>query len=157
MKHVLLICAAAAAALLVPAHAGASGEAAPEEACETGATVEVDIAQFAFRPKRVTVQRGDVVLWTNRDAAPHTATETGLPQPVPDAHPSVTSVAESVHGFASLLLRRDLPGVGPLVTPRWDSGVLGRDDAFAYDACETGVFEYQCDLHLFHGTLEVVP
>lgn len=34
----------------------------------------VDIVGFAFAPATITVKRGDVVVFVNRDSAPHTAT-----------------------------------------------------------------------------------
>ena len=38
------------------------------------ATVQVDIAKFAYGPKEVTVAPGTTIVWTNRDEAPHTVT-----------------------------------------------------------------------------------
>jgi plastocyanin len=37
-------------------------------------TVTVDIANFAFVPTRITIRAGTEVVFTNSDAAPHTAT-----------------------------------------------------------------------------------
>lgn len=34
--------------------------------------VQVDISKFAFTPKEITVKPGTTVVWTNRDATPHT-------------------------------------------------------------------------------------
>jgi plastocyanin len=42
-----------------------------------GAPNAVAIAGFAFRPAEVTVRAGQVVTWTNEDAAEHTVTEEG--------------------------------------------------------------------------------
>lgn len=39
----------------------------------TPKTHRVEIQSFAFVPARIAVQVGDVVEWTNRDLAPHTA------------------------------------------------------------------------------------
>ncbi len=38
------------------------------------ATVAVNIQNFLFQPKGVTINLGDSVKWTNKDGAPHTAT-----------------------------------------------------------------------------------
>ncbi|MEZ5358554.1 MAG: cupredoxin family copper-binding protein [Candidatus Zixiibacteriota bacterium] len=38
------------------------------------ATHNIDIAGFAFSPNNLTITVGDSVVWTNSDAAPHTAT-----------------------------------------------------------------------------------
>jgi plastocyanin len=57
--------------------AGAAGEmtgdASPESAM---ASVQVDIANFAYDPDPVTVPAGGSITWTNQDSAPHTATAT---------------------------------------------------------------------------------
>jgi plastocyanin len=34
-------------------------------------TIEVDIKSFAFDPKTIAITKGDTVVWTNMDAAPH--------------------------------------------------------------------------------------
>lgn len=39
-----------------------------------GYTQEVSIADFAFQPATVTVEKGTTVLWTNKDNVPHTIT-----------------------------------------------------------------------------------
>jgi amicyanin len=36
-----------------------------------GRTIKVDIKSFAFDPKTIAITRGDTVVWTNMDAAPH--------------------------------------------------------------------------------------
>jgi plastocyanin len=41
------------------------------------ATVDVDIAKFAFAPKEITVAPGTRVRWTNHDETPHTVTSQG--------------------------------------------------------------------------------
>lgn len=43
----------------------------------TGQVHQIDIANFAFSEKVITVKRGDSITWTNKDGAPHTATEVG--------------------------------------------------------------------------------
>jgi plastocyanin len=40
----------------------------------SAATVGVDIVNFAFQPPSVNIQTGDTVVWTQKDAAPHTST-----------------------------------------------------------------------------------
>ena len=37
-------------------------------------TIEIDIRSFAFDPKTIAITKGDTVVWTNMDAAPHTVT-----------------------------------------------------------------------------------
>ena len=38
------------------------------------ATLGIDISQFAFEPKDVTVAPGTTIIWTNHDESPHTVT-----------------------------------------------------------------------------------
>jgi plastocyanin len=40
-------------------------------------TIHIDIRNFAFVPARVEAQVGDTIEWTNKDFAPHTATDAG--------------------------------------------------------------------------------
>lgn len=49
-------------------------------ATAAGATTGVDIMGFAFRPPSVTINAGDTVTWTNRDAAAHSAVVNGVGQ-----------------------------------------------------------------------------
>jgi plastocyanin len=66
----------------VVSEAPASSEAAPSEggggapctATTEAGTVEVTIAGRAFGPGKVTAAVGDVIVWTNKDSVPHTAT-----------------------------------------------------------------------------------
>lgn len=56
-------------------------ETAPETEEETAAeaasqTVEVDIQNYAFDEKTITINAGDTVVWENYDSAPHTVTAT---------------------------------------------------------------------------------
>ena len=37
-------------------------------------TIEIDIKSFSFDPKTIAITKGDTVVWTNMDAAPHTVT-----------------------------------------------------------------------------------
>ncbi len=39
---------------------------------ETSIEIEIDLAGFAFVPRDVTIEVGNTVIWTNRDAVPHT-------------------------------------------------------------------------------------
>jgi plastocyanin len=41
------------------------------------ADIEVNIAQFAFAPQRLTVKAGTTVTWINDDDVPHTIVSTG--------------------------------------------------------------------------------
>lgn len=44
-------------------------------AAANGTVHDVEIRKFRFVPARITVRAGDRVRWTNRDIAPHTATD----------------------------------------------------------------------------------
>jgi amicyanin len=37
-------------------------------------TISIDISGFAFKPSNVNINKGDTVVWTNKDSAPHTVT-----------------------------------------------------------------------------------
>jgi plastocyanin len=73
--------APSAAPATVAAPSAAASEAAPSEAgsgvCAASSdagTVEVSIQGRAFGPGKVTAKVGDVIVWTNKDSVPHTAT-----------------------------------------------------------------------------------
>jgi amicyanin len=54
--------------------AGTTTTKAPSRTTTTRAgakTIEVDIKSFAFDPKTIAITKGDTVIWTNMDAAPH--------------------------------------------------------------------------------------
>lgn len=52
--------------------------ASPAPPAEAGPRVHtVEIRGFQFAPARVTVRRGDTVVWANHDIVPHTATARG--------------------------------------------------------------------------------
>jgi plastocyanin len=51
-----------------------AGGATPCEAVDDPGTVAVTIEGFAYSPRTVEARTGDIVAWTNMDAAPHTAT-----------------------------------------------------------------------------------
>ncbi len=44
-------------------------------------THNISIAGFAFGPSSLSVKKGDTVVWTNNDSAPHTVTGSGLNSP----------------------------------------------------------------------------
>lgn len=55
----------------------ATDEAAMQDATESAEVMdeaEVDIVNFAYSPKTVTIKAGGQVTWTNKDAVAHTAT-----------------------------------------------------------------------------------
>lgn len=52
----------AAIALILAAHSFSA----------VAADTQIDISKFAFTPREITVKPGATVLWTNRDAIPHT-------------------------------------------------------------------------------------
>ncbi len=55
-------------------HRGAGG--APQTPVLSEASeVDVEIADFDFSPRKLTVQAGVAITWTNRDSAPHDATD----------------------------------------------------------------------------------
>jgi plastocyanin len=43
---------------------------------EKAATVNIGIDNFSFTPREITVAKGTVVTWTNRDDVPHTVVST---------------------------------------------------------------------------------
>ncbi|MFA4935163.1 MAG: cupredoxin family copper-binding protein [Candidatus Methanoperedens sp.] len=51
--------------------------ATTQPATAPGATAAVEIKGFAFNPATITIAKGTIVTWTNRDGAPHTVTGTG--------------------------------------------------------------------------------
>jgi len=59
----------------------ASGSATPAASSSptiaAGGSTMIDITDFKYGPMRVTVKAGARVVWTNHDAAPHTATAGG--------------------------------------------------------------------------------
>jgi len=61
-------CAAVALAASVPHD---------EAAAAASATHEIVIQGLLYVPQTLTVKRGDVVVWVNKDPFPHTATSTG--------------------------------------------------------------------------------
>ena len=61
-------CAAVALAASVPHD---------EAAAAASATHEIVIQGLLYLPQTLTVKRGDVVVWVNKDPFPHTATSTG--------------------------------------------------------------------------------
>jgi len=65
-----------AAAVAVFATAGGAVAVAAERAPAT--THEIVIQGVQFVPATLKVKRGDVVVWTNRDPFPHTATAAGV-------------------------------------------------------------------------------
>ena len=62
-----------AATSLAPATAAATAAGGPCAPSAAAATVEVTIADFAF-PSTIDAKVGDVIGFTNKDSAPHTAT-----------------------------------------------------------------------------------
>ncbi len=61
------------------AAAGCGGEPEPAAtATERPAIVRVDMKDNLFAPRRVVVQEGQTIRWTNRDAVPHTVASKDL-------------------------------------------------------------------------------
>ena len=71
-----------------PSEAGGAG---PCTATTEAGTVEVTIAGRAFGPGKVTAAVGDVIVWTNKDSVPHTAT-------LDDDSCTTSSLGEDVSG-----------------------------------------------------------
>ena len=78
----LSACSSAGASTAAPSQAAASPSASPSASTaaagpcapsSAAATVEVAIAEFAF-PSTIDAKVGDVIGFTNKDSAPHTAT-----------------------------------------------------------------------------------
>jgi plastocyanin len=63
-----------AAVLAGAALAGCGGASAGTPTATSAGSGAVAIRNFAFGPTPITVSRGTVVTWTNRDASVHTAT-----------------------------------------------------------------------------------
>ena len=75
IKRGTLLGAATSLSLLLAACGNASEEAsAPKEKAEP-ITHQVEIRKFLFGPETITIKAGDSVEWTNKDLAPHTATD----------------------------------------------------------------------------------
>jgi len=53
---------------------GSSGIAPTPTAAAAAVTVSASIKGFAFAPATITIKKGDTVVWTNQDSAPHTVT-----------------------------------------------------------------------------------
>lgn len=51
-----------------------AGGNAPAPSGDAVRSEKVEIVEFAYEPDPVTIEAGGKVIWTNRDAAPHTAT-----------------------------------------------------------------------------------
>jgi len=68
---------AALGAALVLAVTAAAGFGPAAAADKPGRTHEIVIQGLQYVPETLTVRRGDVVVWTNKDPFPHTATAAG--------------------------------------------------------------------------------
>lgn len=85
LVSVLVLTLAMAACSAQPTPASTQATAYPVEtkaSVETpaaGTTVEIDMVNFSFSPKEVTIKKGTAVIWLNKDSAVHTVTsDTGL-------------------------------------------------------------------------------
>jgi plastocyanin len=61
--------------LVLALAAGADASAAGDQPAPR--TIRIDIHGFQFEPARVDAHVGDTIEWTNRDFAPHTASDVG--------------------------------------------------------------------------------
>lgn len=92
----------------------------------TAATVHVHIQGSAFVPNALTINVGDAVNWDNHDGIPHTTTDLNCPR---------------------------ANGPGPC---EWDSFNLGLGQSFSHAFAAGGLFEYECTIHHFTGTITVL-
>ena len=84
-----LVLLAAPASATTPAPAAASASvAAPAPAAQDGG--EATIVDFDCSPRRLTVEAGTKVTWTNTGERPHTATDRGAPS-TPSRSPPETA------------------------------------------------------------------
>lgn len=60
---------------LIAAAGTGAGAGAARRATPPATTHTVEMRNFVFAPSRLDVAAGDTVVWINRDAAPHTATD----------------------------------------------------------------------------------
>ena len=81
------------------------------------AAAKVSIVNFSFSPKKVTVDAGATVTWTNNDSTQHDVTSTNGP----DVTASTTST------FAS--------------------GTMNQGDTFRYTFTKPGTYYYECTIH----------
>lgn len=70
----LRACAKPAGATLLLAAVFAAAATTPSLFAATASAQTVDITQFAYTPKEITVAPGTRITWTNRDEIPHTVT-----------------------------------------------------------------------------------
>lgn len=71
-----------------PARASADPTPHDMDGVDGGATVTIDIANFAFEPAELVVAPGTEVVFTNSDSAPHTVTAGTDAEPLPEAFDS---------------------------------------------------------------------
>lgn len=71
-KQIALSVAMLTVALPVAGHAGVRGDGGYDD--PVGREHDVEMDDFAFRPARITVNPGQLVVWKNSDRAPHNAT-----------------------------------------------------------------------------------
>jgi len=83
-------------------------------------TVMAEIANFT--QQSLTVKKGATVIWTNKDAAPHTSTSGVSPNAGP---------------------------VGAPDTDTWNSGIFNQDGTFSHTFDQVGTFPYFCTAHPF--------
>lgn len=55
-----------------------SGQPQSPEASVAGKTYDVAVANFFFSPAVLDIEKGDKVVWTNQDSAPHTISGSGF-------------------------------------------------------------------------------
>ena len=67
MKKILFVLLILSVVLL-----GCTSQKSPAPAGGLGIKNDVEISGFAFAPASITVPLGTTVIWTNKDAAPHT-------------------------------------------------------------------------------------
>jgi plastocyanin len=70
-----VVAATGGALILIAFGTGSAASAAPEATASRSVTVK--IRSFKFKPHTIRIDRGDRVVWVNRDTVKHTATRRG--------------------------------------------------------------------------------
>lgn len=105
------------AILLLAACGGDNGGSSTDGAGGGPAATKVTIEDFAFSPKKVTVEAGATVTWTNNDSNAHDVTST------------------------------DGPELDAAETSAFVSGNMDQGDTFSHTFTKPGTYYYECNLH----------
>ncbi|MGG1946401.1 cupredoxin family copper-binding protein [Trinickia sp. NRRL B-1857] len=97
------IAALAATALVHPVAALAASNGTGDASGKNGATYRIEIHDFAFTPKELTVPAGARIVWVNRDDEPHTVVSAAgafKPSQALDTDDSFTTVLDKPGTYA---------------------------------------------------------